>query len=496
MIEPQAPPPRTAGASDLIWLALAATSVAVVANVTAVQIRGRLLHQFTWTTSDLPWMSLVGNAIIFGTIALLLWGIGRVSRWMRRLSIAVAVFASLTALSVLLLITAIWQYASLALTLGATAALVRASKNSPASFLRSVRRVAAVCFALALVAAGLSLSRDSAPSEPVADTATDAPNVLLIILDTVRAASTSLYGYGLRTTPALESIAREGVVFDQAVATAPWTLPSHCSLFTGRDAEQTACRWNAPLDGEPTTISEVLRQRGYRTGGFVANHFYTTRETGLSRGFDRWADFQRTWKEVFCATVLVQTGIVRNAVWGTTVRQRLSGLRRMRLRGDPKPEHDRKTAAAVNAELLRWIDTTPGRPFFAFLNYFDAHDPYAAPPPFDRAFPKASNAQDQYDGGIAYMDQQLGTLMSELRRRGVLDHTVVVIASDHGELFGEHELFGHGNSLYWPLLHVPLVMRYPSRIAAGTHDARVVSLRDVPATILDLAGAPDLRIGG
>ncbi|MFN8583336.1 MAG: sulfatase-like hydrolase/transferase [Gemmatimonadaceae bacterium] len=121
-------------------------------------------------------------------------------------------------------------------------------------------------------------------------------------------------------------------------------MPSHCSLFTGLDAQRTSCRWTTPLDSRATTLAEVLKGRGYRTGGFVANHFYTTRETGLSRGFDRWMDFQRTWKEVFCSTVLVQTGIVRSALWGATPRERLSGILRFKLRGDPKPEHDREDA--------------------------------------------------------------------------------------------------------------------------------------------------------
>ncbi|MBV6521935.1 MAG: hypothetical protein MNPFHGCM_02079 [Gemmatimonadaceae bacterium] len=495
MHAPDATTARPARPADVLWLALATAGIAVVAHVSAVAIRRHALHQFTWTTSDLPWMSLVGNTIVFLGMAVAVWVLGIVVARLRRLSAVVAIFGCLAALCVLLLVTGIWQYASLAFALGLATVLSRAARDEPDSFLRYTRRVALATLAVGAAMAGRALQSDGSPPGS-ASGASGMPNVLLIIFDTVRASSTSLHGYSLRTTPVLDKLARESVVFDRAVATAPWTLPSHCSFFTGRDAQDTSCRWAAPLDSEGTTIAEVLRDRGYRTGAFVANVFYTTRETGLARGFDTWMDFRRTWKEVFCSTVIAQTGIVRNAVWGGSLRERISGLVRLRLRGDPKPEHDRKRAEIVNADLLKWVDEDSGRPFFAFLNYFDAHDPYRAPPPYDRAFPTAPHSREQYDGAIAYMDAQLGKLLSELRRRGLLDRTIVVVASDHGEMFGEHELYGHGNSVYWPLLHVPLVLRYPAELASGVRVSTAVSLKDLPATLLDLAGADDLRIGG
>lgn len=491
------PRPHQGGLIDFVSMGLCAATVSALARDGATMVRGRLLHQFTWMSSDLPWMTLVGNTVIFLGVALLWYVLGTWWSVARRLSVTAGLFALLLALSVMLLVTEIWQYASLALSFGVALTVARFARFEPQLLVRRTQQVALVAAVPATLLAVRSIRQGEADDQGSTVAASEGtPNVLLLILDTVRASSTSLYGYALHTTPVLDSVAREGVVFDRAVSTAPWTLPSHCSLFTGVDAQQTSCRWSAPLDTAGTTLAEILRSRGMRTGGFVANHFYTTRETGLSRGFDRWMDFQRTWKEIFCSTVLVQTGIVRSALWGDTPRQRVSGLLRLRLRGDPKPEHDRKDAATVNRDFLAWVDADPTRPFFAFLNYFDAHDPYRAPPPFDRAFPAASHDRDAYDGGIAYMDQQIGTLLAALQQRGVLDRTVIVIASDHGELFGEHDLYGHGNSLYWPLLHVPLVIRFPAQVPAGRHVQRTVSLRDVPSTILDLLGASDPRMGG
>ena len=136
----QAPPSRTARASDLAWIAAAAVALAVVAQLAVVQIRGRLLHQFTWTSPDLPWMSLAGNSVIFGAAALVLWSLGRWRGRVRRLSTVVAIFAGAASLSVLLLITAIWQYASLVLALGTAAAMSRAAERSPDTLRRVVRR--------------------------------------------------------------------------------------------------------------------------------------------------------------------------------------------------------------------------------------------------------------------------------------------------------------------------------------------------------------------
>jgi arylsulfatase A-like enzyme len=139
-------------------------------------------------------------------------------------------------------------------------------------------------------------------------------------------------------------------------------------------------------------------------------------------------------------------------------------------------------------QFLRWQASSGGAPFFAFLNLYDAHLPYDPPAPFDTMFDQGRAPLDRYDGAIAYEDRALGALFEELARRGVLDRTIVVVTSDHGEGFGEHGLSDHGKSLYRTELHVPLVIRYPAHVPGGTRVTTAISLRDLPATLLDLAG--------
>jgi len=171
----------------------------------------------------------------------------------------------------------------------------------------------------------------------------------------------------------------------------------------------------------------------------------------------------------------------------------------------------------VNQEFLDWLDRSSPRPFFAFLNYLDVHDPYLPPPPFDTKFshvrprgdlinfqfqahayrrkPTLSREEiqseiDGYDGGLASLDEALGALFAELARRGLEERTLIVLTSDHGEAFGNHDLFGHGNSLYIETLHVPLILAWPGRIPGGARVESVVGLQDVAPTVMDVIGAP------
>jgi arylsulfatase A-like enzyme len=315
----------------------------------------------------------------------------------------------------------------------------------------------------------------------------DGPNVLLIIWDTVRAANLGLYGYARPTTPELDKLAKGGATWSWAMAPAPWTLPSHCSMFTGLHPGEHSCRWDDPLRGAPETLATVFARAGWRTGGFVANPFYTTHETGLQAGFGVWEDFRLTPRQLFLSSTLMQTAIARDLLTGEGWSGRTRAVRQLKLRGDPKPLADRKLATHVTDEFLAW-QGRDGRPFFAVLNLFDAHDPYEPPEPWKTRFSPQPDRVALYDGGIAFMDHELGRLLATLEERGVLENTVVVVTSDHGEMFGEHELGNHGHALYMPLLHVPLVMRYPSRVPAGSRSDATVGLRDLAATLLDVAG--------
>ncbi|MDX1394695.1 MAG: sulfatase [Gemmatimonadota bacterium] len=321
------------------------------------------------------------------------------------------------------------------------------------------------------------------------------PNVLLIIWDTTRAANLSAYGYERATTPTLERLAAEGVAFDRAIATAPWTLPSHISLFTGLWRHEFTAGWREPFGDEPETLGEALSGLGYATAGFSANRQYVSPVFGVDRGFAR-----------FDARGGVSLEMVAHSWWPT--RALAIWLRE---RGpEPYQLPYRRRAADINRSLLDWLDTRaePERPFFAFLNVFDPHAPYLPPEPYNLAF---SNGQPRYfvpfhgpvpdailpqivtayDTSIYYADAMLGELLDALESRGALDNTIVIVTSDHGEEFAEHGpgLLTHGRTLYLPVIHVPLVVRYPGRVRAGLRHDGAVSIRDIPATVMDLAGA-------
>jgi len=469
--------------------------VAGMWQVVLLAVKQEMLAKFTWTGRDLVWMSPLGFLIVLGFPALVFVALAAISPRFAPRSLFVGVLAFLAAIGMAILIPGLADWAIVVLALGVATQAVRLVRGNPERWFSRFRVTAVALSALVVVlGASTRLWRNSAEwrwsrSAPAAPEG--APNVLLLILDTVRASRLSLYGLDRPTSPELVRIATGATTFDFAMAAAPWTLPSHCSLFTGLYANETSCRWQAPLDDGPTTIAEVLRARGYRTAGFIANHFYGTHEMGLARGFSRWEDFQVSFKQIVLSTTLAQTGVLREFLWPQPGVSRWHGLRQPRLKSDPKRLNDRKSAPVVNEQFLRWAAADSSRPYFAVLNYFDAHDPYGAPAPWDTLFTSESKPIDQYDRAIAFLDHHVGELVRRLEASGQLDRTVLVILSDHGEQFGEHELDAHGNSLFLSLLHVPLLIRYPPRVPAGARIADVVTLRDVPATILDLAGVPN-----
>jgi arylsulfatase A-like enzyme len=328
------------------------------------------------------------------------------------------------------------------------------------------------------------------------------PNVLLIVLDTVRARSLSLYGYARLTTPQLTRWARRGVRFDRAVAPACWTFPTHCSLFTGRWPFELDAHWQLVLNTAHPTIAEFLAARGYLTAGFVANTSYCSAESGLGRGFARYDDYRLSPRTILGTTALGRW-IVGNVLSDRDFYGRKWDL------------YQSRDARGINRAFLDWLDRRGGRdrPFFAFLNYLDAHEPYLVPGEHKARFGAAPGsrrdyemllnywdrdkthisphdvalARDGYDDCIAFLDGQVGALLDELDRRGALEKTVVIITSDHGEEFGERGVFDHGYSLYLDAVHVPLVILAPTA-PAGRIVAEPVSLRDVPATVVDLLG--------
>lgn len=461
-------------------------AIALAAGFLVAAIETGSMAAFRWVTPKIMrtgdsfiWIIPLYYAVVFSALGL---GLGLVTRFLSRsFTIRLVVGASSALAGFIILLLSFyggvnqWALALLAIGVGVQAG--RLAVRHEAGLMRVARVLIVVLgIPLAIAALGIvSLSRwrEKAWYHEAPLARPGAPNVLLIILDTVRAASLGLYGNERPTTPNLERQANSWVVFDHAYATAPWTLPSHSSIFTGFYPHQLSANWLTPLDGAKPTLAEAFRNQGYRTGGFVANMNYASAETGLGRGFVHYEDYPLSRMYLRRATAL---GYFLDT-WRDTVKPG----RRSRAN---------KQAGRIDLDFLTWVDKTEGRPFFAFLNYYDAHQPYQAPDSLRRRFQSADKGRDGYEAAIASLDQELGQLVDQLSSRHLLENTVLVITSDHGELLGEHNLVGHANSLYQEVLEVPLLIRYDGRTPRGLRIMPPVTLRDLAATVTDLAGLP------
>jgi arylsulfatase A-like enzyme len=354
-------------------------------------------------------------------------------------------------------------------------------------------------------------------------TAAQSPNVLVIVVDTLRRDHLSTYGYTRPTSPRIDRIASQGAVFEKAFTPAPWTLPAHASLFTGLyPATHLTDSGETRLDPSVPTLAAALQASGYRTASFVANAWVTA-ATGLDRGFDR--------VEFFGADGLIGSSFIRLATERLLMVLNLNGARDTGGR-------------ALTARLSEWIRESKAsdKPFFAFANYMEAHEPYGTVPdsyfssyldaPVSSTIGRqwlrdtpvflcspcstqaASNAADGltcvndrwdvsarrqadatalYDAGIRFIDDQIGAIDDLIAQLGILDNTLVIVTGDHGESLGEHDTFGHGALLYNEVLRVPLVVRYPKAFTAGSRVDTPVSLLDIFPTVQEIAGLPGIR---
>jgi arylsulfatase A-like enzyme len=490
---------------SLVVTGLLAGLVTGVGEVGLLGFKFYILQEFLTVSHHAVWMVPTVNAMLFTMLGL---GLALAHRLLPRI---VTWFVGLVTLVALMVFTWISMFerihlaAAALLGLGAGVQLARALRPRRVSLERTVRMLVWRLGALLLVVSAGMLLRDEfrerralARLEPASP---GSPNILLIILDTVRGESLSLYGYPRSTTPEISRWAAGGVVFDRAFSEAPWTLPSHASMFTGHHAHELKTSWNTPLEREPPTLASVLSARGYSTAGFVANVRYCGRETGLARGFSVYHDYRVDAAEAFKITRLTEA-------FHSTVGRKLRLF----------PVRPRTGALEIRERFTGWLDqrdTT--RPFFVFLNFLDAHAPYQPPSPFRERFERrpgvkipnitadrANNAElekrftpdearasrDLYDGAIAYLDSEIGALLRQMNDRGLLENTIVILTSDHGEAFAEQGLLGHANSLYRPTLQVPLVISWPGHLPAGTRIDQPVSLRDIAATLADLTSGP------
>ncbi|MCP4770472.1 MAG: sulfatase [Planctomycetes bacterium] len=371
-----------------------------------------------------------------------------------------------------------------------------------------------------LLMAGISLALPTSPAkESMPDSAAvapaGAPNVLLIVLDTVAAAHLSSYGYERETSPRLDELASEGALFENNFSAAPWTLPSHASIFSGLLPNNHGTGWEHPRlsDGLASlanqarydfhTMAEEMNRLGYETVG-ASQKAWLTAETGLVQGFASYFDFSEL--------NLRDTFLVKR-FWDR-YREKF-GL-------DPHEFTDKGGSRVVDT-ALDWLDSdrNTDKPFFMFMNLNEAHDPYEPPEEFwstflpegiDVATTKPPTLRSDvllhrevlqslttltpeemvlyealYDAEILYQDGLLGRLFDGLEQMGVKEDTLIIITADHGEEFGEIDgRIGHQLSLSDYLLHVPLIMRYPAQIPSNRRVESLASTIDIFPTVLDI----------
>ncbi|MEZ5330851.1 MAG: sulfatase-like hydrolase/transferase [Thermoanaerobaculia bacterium] len=280
-------------------------------------------------------------------------------------------------------------------------------------------------------------------------------NVLLVTFDTTRADHLGPYGDRDVRTPTLDALAAEGVLFEEATSAVPITMPSHTTILTGEYPLGHGVRDNGNfvLSPEVTTLPEVLRARGWHTAAAVGG-FPLVARFGLNQGFELYDDRLRRKDDDY----LGRSG-----------------------RG-PSLYFEERRAGRVAEALLPWLRREEHRPFFAWMHFYDPHQPFDPPPPYDQLF-----AADPYSGEISYADEVLGDVLGELRRLGLWERTVVVFTADHGEGRGQHREMTHSYLVYQTTQHVPLILRIPGG-PAGLRVSERVSSVDIAPTILDLLG--------
>lgn len=276
-------------------------------------------------------------------------------------------------------------------------------------------------------------------------------NIVLITLDTTRADHLPCYGYSGVKTPHLDSLARQGIVFEQCTASSPLTLPSHASMMTGMYPTFHSVRinGNTALSDEQTTIAEVLSGQGYQCGAFIAA-FVLDGRWGLKQGFQHYDDkFDlRKYKHIDLGAV-------------------------------QRPGNQVMDAA------LAWLEEQKGNPFFAWIHLYDPHSPYEPPEPYYSEY-SHQGLSGLYDGEIAFMDEQIGRCVSWLEKNGLNKNTVIILIGDHGEGLGSHGEGTHGYFIYEYAVHVPLLIIAPFPELQGQRSTSQVRIVDIFPTLMEI----------
>ena len=280
-------------------------------------------------------------------------------------------------------------------------------------------------------------------------------NVLVITLDTTRADRIGAYGCKDARTPYIDRLAQEGTLFEQASGSVPITLPSHCTIFTGSSVLYHRVKSNGTyfLPAEVDTLAEILKKQGFETAAFVSS-FTVDSRFGLDQGFD---------------------------VYDDDVETKGAGV---------KAYASERPAGMVVRAFTRWFEKHAQDRFFCWVHFYDPHMPYQPPEPYRTQF-----KDHPYDGEIAYMDENVGRVISLLESNNVLDNTLIVVAGDHGEAFGEHGEVGHQIFCYEENLRVPLIFRAGEGIPKGKRFPLRVQLMDITPTILDYLRIKDAALG-
>jgi arylsulfatase A-like enzyme/cytochrome c-type biogenesis protein CcmH/NrfG len=279
-----------------------------------------------------------------------------------------------------------------------------------------------------------------------------APNIFLVTIDTLRADHILCYGYEHIKTPALDSLARDGIRFAQAFTPSPITNTSHTSILTGLlPSTHGVTDFAVPLAAQNKTLAEELKSRGYVTAAFIGSVILDSKDfaPGLDRGFDFYDNFPHPART--------------KSRWGRLERR----------------------AEDVTQHADAWLNAHPTPPHFVWIHLYDPHDPYEPPPPYSQIY-----KDNLYDGEIAYADSALAGFVASLKKRGWYEHSIIVVLADHGEGLGEHHEQTHGIFLYDSTTHVPLIIKLPDeRVSASVVNSQVRTV-DVFPTILDLLHIP------
>lgn len=316
-----------------------------------------------------------------------------------------------------------------------------------------------------LLSFGLAIALSAATLE-AAQPEAQAPNVVLITIDTLRADHLSCYGYPLRTSPFIDELARQGTRFERVHTVIPLTGPAHLALMTSRYPQENGVRRNGEAlasDRALITLPQILKSRGYQSGAFVSSWPLLGRLTHLNDYFQHYdEDLTRTY-QLFNSS---------------------------------------RYAEDVTPRAVKWLHKHANRkkPFFLWVHYFDPHSPYMfrdgfAPANVNNAHP-FEPAEDNdmrervrgYDSEVYYTDHHIGKLLGALNDLNVNDSTLVVLTADHGESLGQHGYVGHGRHLYEGIIHIPLIIRYPGHVKAGQVVKTPVSILDITPTVVDLTG--------